>query len=110
MLLSLIAALAATTASAVDTPIRYGTISCRTVKDVPFQDCPVALISRGEGRILAEITTPDGRLRRIFFRGGVPLSTNAGSRLHFERNRDTLVVHVGQAEVYEMPDRLIAGE
>ena len=106
LVLSMIAALAA----AGDAPIRYDTISCRNVKGAPFQPCQVTLVGRGEGKIAAYVTGPDGRQRILHFRRGLPASTDAGSRLHFERNRDTLVIRVGTAEVYEVPDRLVASE
>jgi hypothetical protein len=109
---SLIAALAAlaATAAATDAPVRYGTINCRNVKDAPFKACQVALVPRGEAKTAAYVTAPDGRVRIIHFRRGDPSSTDAGSQLRFERNRDTLVIRVGRVEVYEMPDRLVTGE
>ena len=107
---SVLAAVAATLASAEGPPVRYDTISCRNVSGAPFQQCQVTLVDRGGDKIAAYVTGPDGRQRILHFRRGVPSSTDAGSRLLFERNRDTLVIRVGRAEVYEMPDRLVAGK
>ena len=90
--------------------VRYDTIMCRTVKDGTMDDCQVALVPRGEGKIAAYVTAASGKQRILHFRQGVPTFTDAGSRLSFERNRDTLVISVGRAEVYEVPDRLIAGK
>jgi hypothetical protein len=90
--------------------VRYDTITCRTVKDGAFGTCQVALVPGGDGKIAAYVTASDGRVRILHFRGGTPWSSNAGSRLRFERNRDTLVIHLGRAETYEVPDRLVAGE
>jgi hypothetical protein len=95
---------------AVAATVRYGTISCRNVKDAPLKDCQVALVPRGNGKISAYVTSPDGRQRILYFRDGVPTFTDAGSRLSFERNRDTMVIRVGTAEVYEVPDGLVAGQ
>jgi hypothetical protein len=107
---SLFALMAPAMDPAVAARVRYDTISCRNVKDAPIEDCQVALVPRGEGKIAAYVTAPDGRVRILNFRGGLPSSSDAGSQLRFERNRDTLVIHLGRAETYEVPDRLVAGK
>ena len=106
---SIIAALAAT-AAAPDAPVRYGTINCRHFQDSPYKDCQVAFVSRGQAKLAAYVTAPDGKVRIIHFRGGQPSSTDAGSQLHFERKGGALVISVGKAEMYEFPDRLVTGK
>jgi hypothetical protein len=108
--LSLMALLSPEMDPAVAATVRYGTISCRNVKEAALQDCQVALVPRDEGKISAYVTAPDGRQRILYFRNGVPMFTNSGRQLRFERNRDTMVIRVGTAEVYEVPDRLVAGD
>ena len=105
--LSLLGLLAPAMDPAVAATVRYDTIQCRNVQDAALKDCQVALVPRGEGKVAAYVTAPDGRVRILHFRGGVPWSTDAGSRLRFERNRDTLVIYLGRTELYEMPDRLV---
>lgn len=105
--LSLFALMAPAMDPAVAATVRYDTISCRNVKDAALKDCQVALVPRGEGKIAAYVTAPDGRVRILHFRGGTPSSSDAGSQLRFERNRDTLVIHLGRTELYEIPDRLV---
>jgi hypothetical protein len=108
--LTLAALLAPAMAPEVAATVRYDTISCRNVKDAALKDCQIALVPRGDGKISAYVTAPDGRQRIVYFRKGVPTFSNAGSQLRFERNRDTMIISVGTAEVYEVPDRLVAGE
>jgi hypothetical protein len=108
--LSLIALLAPAMDPEVAATVRYDSISCRTVKDGALGSCPVALVPGSDGKIAAYVTAPDGRVRILYFRDGTPRSSNAGSQLRFERNRDTMVISVGRTEVYEMPDRLVSGE
>ena len=108
--LNLLALLAPVMSPEVAATVRYGTIACRTVKDGDQANCQVALVPRGEGKLSAYVTLPDGRQRIVYFRKGVPQFTDAGSRLRLERNRDTVIIRVGAAEVYEVPDRLIAGD
>jgi hypothetical protein len=108
--LSLMALLAPAMAADVAATVRYDAISCRTVKNGPQGTCRVALVSRGDGKISAYVTSAEGRQRILYFRKGVPAFTDAGGQLRFERNRDTIIIRVGTAEIYEMPDRLVAGQ
>jgi hypothetical protein len=108
--LSLIALVAPAMSPDIAATVRYDTIRCRNVKDAALKECQVALVPRGEGKFAAYVTAPDGRVRILHFRGGVPSSTDAGSRLSFERDKETLAIKVGRTELYEMPDRLVSGE
>lgn len=108
--LGMLALMAPAMDPAVAATVRYGTISCRNVKDAPLKDCQVALVPRGEGKIAAYVTGADGRVRILHFRGGVPLFSDAGSRLVFERKGETLVIRVGRTEQFEMPQGLVVGK
>jgi hypothetical protein len=108
--LTLMALLAPAMDPAVAAKVRYGTISCQTVAGGPQGSCQVALVPRGGGKISAYLTSPEGKQRIVYFRKGVPTFSDSGSHVSVDRNRDTMIIRVGAAEVYEMPDRLVAGE
>jgi len=95
---------------AVAATVRYDSIDCRTLKDGPTGRCQLALVPRGDGKISAYATAADGHQRIIYFQNGVAKFTDAGGRLAVDRNGDTMIIRVGAAEVYEVPDRLVAGD
>lgn len=86
------------------------TVTCRTASSAQFVECRASVIRGEDGTATILIEAPGGLRRTIHYQGGQPASSDGDGRVAFDRNRDTLVVRVGSAEVYEIPDRLIRGD
>ena len=108
--LILMALAAPSMAPEVAATVRYDSIAYRTVKNGPAGRCQLALVPRGDGKISAYATAADGHQRIIYFQKGEAKFSNAGGRIEVDRNGDTMIIRVGAAEVYEVPDRLVAGD
>ena len=107
--LSLMTILAPAMAPEIAATVRYGTISCRSVKDAALEPCPIALVPKGEGKIAAYVTFKDGRQRILYFRDGMPASTDGGGRMEVRREGDVIAVNAGTAEAFELPSELVSG-
>lgn len=84
-----------------------GTLAC-TISG-RANDCRFGVVRRGGGTASVDITMPDGRLRRIEFSAGRPVSSNSGAGIFGEWAGRDVIVSVGTTERYVVTDAMLFG-
>lgn len=82
-------------------------VSCRFAPARPFQPCNAGVRRLGGGNAVVEIETGPGSMRRIEFRGGQPVNSNAGP-ISVTRQEDMFEIRIG-FEVYRFPEAFVFG-
>lgn len=72
------------------------------------RNCEFGVVRRGRGDATVYITRPERLGRRIDFVSGRPVASNNG-RVYGEWSGDTVIVTVGDAERYMVPDAVLFG-
>lgn len=86
-----------------------GEVPCSTALGQPTGRCAFRVTRGGNGNAGVWIALPDGRERYIDFRDGVPVGTDPGLKLSFERMSDLMLIRIGGVERYEIPDAVVFG-
>lgn len=86
-----------------------GEVPCSTAAGQPTGRCAFR-VSRGrDGNAGVWVALPGGRERYIEFRGGVPVGTDRGFTIGYEKMSDLFLIRIGGVERYEVPEAVVYG-
>ena len=84
-------------------------IPCITSEGAAKGRCKAGVMRMAGGEATVEMQTPDGGQRRIYFKNGRPVGSDANAPMQATRQGDTNIIRIGTVEVYEIPDAFVLG-
>ncbi|MEZ5763091.1 MAG: SH3 domain-containing protein [Xanthobacteraceae bacterium] len=86
-----------------------GEIPCAARAGQPTMHCPFRSTRGRNGHASVWVQLPSGDERYIEFIGGIPLNTDPGLKIAYEKVSDLYLIRVGGEERYEIPEAVVYG-
>ncbi|AXT28541.1 hypothetical protein D1823_09485 [Ruegeria sp. AD91A] len=87
-----------------------GKIPCAANAGDPMQSCNAELRRHDDGSITVAVALGGGHVRNIYFKDGVPDSSNSTSKISHETRGDLMVVYIEPGEVFEIPKAALTSQ
>jgi hypothetical protein len=85
-----------------------GSVPCATARGQPTHACLYGVIREGPGNAGVWVATGDGEERHILFENNVPVTSDQGAEISYEKEVDLFLIRIGP-ERYEIPGAVING-
>jgi hypothetical protein len=85
-----------------------GSVPCSTAAGQPTRPCLFGVVRDGPGNAGIWIGLGDGTERQILFERHVPVATDSGAALSFDKKADLFLIRIGE-ERYEIPSAVLDG-